>query len=68
MILKNKTNGMQTLNLNDGSRASVRPYRTITLDEKLLVEAPPTDVWDYERVEKKEEKKAKVVESTSKGK
>ena len=63
MILKNKTNGTQTIVLKDGSRVGVRPLRTVTLDEKLVGDYSDKA---FELVQA--EKKDKVVESTTKGK
>jgi hypothetical protein len=63
MILKNKTNGTQTIVLKDGSRVGVRPYRTTTLDEKLIGNYSK-EVFEVIQAEQK----AKVVESTTKGK
>jgi hypothetical protein len=68
MIIKNKTGQFQTVILKDGSSVTVRPYRTETLDEKLISGSLSKDVWDYEIKEEREEKKAKVVESTPKRK
>ena len=35
MILRNKTNGMAHVELVSGRTVYARPYRTITLDEKI---------------------------------
>lgn len=63
MILRNKTNGTQTIVLTDGSRVGVRPARTATLDEKLVKEYNK-QAFEIIQVEQK----AKIVESTIKGK
>ena len=63
MILKNKTNSTQTIVLKDGSRVGVRPYRTTVVDEKLI-ENYFSEAFEVIQAEQK----AKVVESTTKGK
>lgn len=57
MIIKNKTNASQTVVLDDGSRITARPFRTINVDK-----APKDlnkDVWvvDSPKVETKIETK-----------
>ena len=63
MIVKNKTNNFQTMVLRDGSAITVRPYRTEVVDENLLNIDLSDDIWEV-----MVEKKAKVVESTPRGK
>ena len=56
MIARNKTNEFKTVTLKDGSQVTARPFRSITLDEKLL-SSSLSDEWEVV------EKKAKVTES-----